>query len=127
MQNGDSVTLTAGMAVYISAAGVVKRARANSVNTIRVCGLVADVSIVAGATGSIQIGGAVSLPTAQWDAVVSGEVGGLSAGTYYLSAATAGFLTAAVPGSGNYICVLGDALSATVLNLRTQTPDGPIP
>lgn len=121
------MNLIAGMQVYVSALGVVKRAQANASGTARVCGTVVDASIAPSASGTIQLSAAVTLTTAQWDAVTGGS-GGLSAGTYYLDPTTPGQITAVAPSaSGNFICVLGDALSATTLHYRTQTPQGPIP
>jgi hypothetical protein len=120
--NGDSAALIAGMPVYISAPGVVKPARADDFATSRVLGFVTDPSIAPGARGIVQIGCLVTLTTMQWDAI-SGQSGGLSAVTYYLSAAIAGHITTAPPDPPNALVVLGDALDALNFNFSKQTPE----
>ena len=122
INNGDSVTLTPGMAVYMSGVYTVKRADATDATKCRVCGIITS-SIAAGLTGTMQSGGVVTLTTAQWDAVVTGESGGLTANAYYLDASTPGFLTASAPATtGQFIAELGAAFSATDLFFNTQVP-----
>jgi hypothetical protein len=86
-----------------------------------VIGLVSDVNIANGANGSIMIGGIFIATTAQWDAV-TGDIGGLVTGSrYYLSAATAGLLTATPPSTiGQYIEPIGYALNTTHLKISIE-------
>jgi hypothetical protein len=119
--NGEgSVSLVIGMACYSSAADTVKRAQANASATDNVVGLWATSSTSHGSTGSLQWCGILTATTGQWDAVVTGESGGLTAGsTYYLDPATPGYMTAAAPTTaGQYIVPLGVALSTTEFEIN---------
>jgi hypothetical protein len=71
-----------------------------------------------------QFTGVVTLTTAQWDAVVTGQSGGLTAGAwYYLSSATAGFLTTTAPSvGGTFKTLVGLAISPTELQLQLGEP-----
>jgi len=79
--------------------------------------------------GTIQYktNGPLTLLTTQWDAVVTGESGGLTAGAaYYVSAAAAGKLTVTPPAAtGSYIVPVGVALSPTTLIVNIGAPVGP--
>lgn len=136
LQSGDSVgvfetgqislvadaDLIAGAAVYASAAGHVDKARANASGTSR-CRGIAQAAIASAASGTVQINGVVTLTTAEWDAV-AGTSGGLTYdATYYLSPGTAGLLTGTCPSSvGQYVVIVGVALSTTELDLKIQEP-----
>ena len=96
--NGESsVALTAGMAVYVSAASAVKRAQANAAATSQVNGVWLDASTAAAGSGVYAAGGIAICTNTQWDAV-AGTSGGLVAGTmYYLDPTTAGKITSTAP------------------------------
>lgn len=100
--------------VYSTSSGT-KLARANSASYV---GLVKDLVISANAEGDIQTDGNFVAPTNKWDAV-TGDSGGLTPGaTYYLSPDTVGKITSAVPTTvGDYIVVIGTALSSTKMKL----------
>ena len=101
----------------------VKRASANSFTGAPVAGILIPNTF--GQPGAaIQTSGIVTLTTAQWDAVVTGESGGLTANdVYYLSDVTAGLLTTTPPtASGSYVTPIGRALSATQLQLELGLP-----
>jgi hypothetical protein len=119
--NDEATPIVIGMAVYNDANDGVKKAQANAASTQRLLGLVAQTSIAAAATGTIILNGVLSATTAQWDAV-TGDVGGLGFGThYYLSPATAGFLTSTAPTVvGQYVLQVGRALSTTELMVEIQ-------
>lgn len=122
--NGEAVPLPIGTPVYASAAGVVKRAKADAYNTSIVVGLVQDTSIGVGGSGTITLGGdLLTATTAQWDAVTGG-VGGLVAGAiYYLSATTPGMLTTAAPNQGGqFDAKVGVGLSATEMDVAIEGP-----
>ena len=108
--------------VYSDGSTTVDLARANAVGTSRVLGLVASTSISASATGNIVVDGLFTATTAQWDAV-TGQSGGLTAGSlYYLSAATAGRLTTTPPsGSGEVIQPVGEATSTVEFKFHPTT------
>ena len=124
--NGEGATsLVAGMVVCgnVAVADSVVRAKADSMTTSRVFGIWVSASTPAGGTGNAAHTGLITLTTAQWDAVVTGQVGGLTPWTvYYLSAATAGFLTVMAPGAGNVVAIIGTAISTTELRFLLQTP-----
>jgi hypothetical protein len=117
-QNNNAGTVTIGQAVYVDGAGTVDLAQADAAGTKDVLGLVADVTIVAAASGGIQTDGVLAATTGQWDAV-TGQVGGLTAGSkYYLDAATAGSLTATPPsGAGEFVAPIGIAMSTTEMEI----------
>lgn len=106
-------TLIAGQVVYASSATDVEKARANADITSKPIGL-ATTAASSAATVSVQTNGVLTLTTPQWDALC-GTTGGLTAGAqYYLSASTAGLLTATLPtGAGNYVIPVIEALSPT--------------
>lgn len=115
--NGEGASIAIGKAVYISAGDTVRLANANAGSTKNVVGLVYDASIASSATGSISTTGVVTATTGQWDAV-TGQTGGLTAGSkYYLSNSTAGNLTTTPPTTG-YIAPVGFALSTTKMILN---------
>lgn len=116
LQNNHGSGLVIGEAVFISAAGQVQKANANSGSTYAVIGLVADASIANAASGSIAVVGTLTATTGEWD-TVTGQTGGLTAGAqYYLSAVTAGRLTSTPPSTtGHYVVNVGRALSTTVM------------
>lgn len=122
LRNVDSVTLVPGQAVYLYGAGTVKRAKADAFSTGGVVGL-ASASIIANASGSIIIGGVVTLTAAQWN-VVTGGSGGLTVGSrYFLDPSTAGRLTTTSPTTpGQVNTLIGLALSSVQLLLSIEPP-----
>lgn len=131
MINANAGTLVVGTPVYVSAAGHVDKtfAGSGSINSALCLGLVADVAGIApGATGNIQLAGALTLTTAQWDAV-TGLVGGLNANVrLWLDPINVGRLVAAAPAAtGNVQTVVGRAASATILDINIAEPIGPMP
>jgi hypothetical protein len=108
-----AASLPAGTPVYLNGSGQAAAAKADSSGA------------VAGSPCVVQIGSGLSLTDAQWEAVVNGApVGGLTpGGTYYLSPLTAGLLTTTKPsGDGQFLVVVGYALSATSLLLKVGQP-----
>lgn len=93
--------------VYISAANSVSKAKADADTTARAIG-VAPLAIANAASGDICS-----------DGLISG-FSGLTAGSrYFLSAATAGLVTATAPsGAGNSVVQVGFAKSATEMQLQ---------
>ena len=122
--NGDTASLVFGMPVYSSAADTVKRAQANAKSTAKVTGLVYDTTIAANANGNIAQSGVLVGTSAQWDAVVTGETGGLIFNTtYFLDPANVGKLTASPPSTtGQCNVIIGTAISATELELQIAQP-----
>jgi hypothetical protein len=118
-----STALTAGMAVYISAAGAAKRAQANAAATAKVIGIWLDATTATSSTGNCCVGGVATATTAQWDAV-TGTSGGLVAGTaYYLDPANPGKLTATAPSTvGQLVTFIGIASSTTDLEFDVAQP-----
>lgn len=117
--NDEAGAIVIGTPVYNDVADGVKKAQANAAATIRVLGLVSDVTVAAGQAANIQTSDVLVATTAQWDAVTGGS-GGLTAGSqYYLDPATAGKLTlTATSTTGQYLVRIGLAMSATELDVR---------
>ena len=116
--NNNAGAIVIGQAVYVDGAGTVDLAQANAAGTKDVLGLVADVSIANAASGNIQSDGLLTATTGQWDAV-TGQVGGLTAGSlYYLDPSTPGALTATAPTAvGQFVCPVGRAMSTTEMEI----------
>lgn len=119
--NNEAGVVVIGTAVYVDAAGTVKKAQADALLTSRILGLVQDASIAAAAIGNIQTDGVFVASTGEWD-VVAGTTGGLTPGiNYFLDPATAGLITATAPTtSGQVVVNLGLALSATELDINNM-------
>ncbi|MDR2221020.1 MAG: hypothetical protein LBE24_10665 [Methylobacillus sp.] len=119
LTNGESGNVARGTPVYISSADTVKKAQANASATRIVAGLVADASIAGAAVGSVQTDGVITAATAEWDAV-TGQSGGLTPGArYFLDAEAAGQITTDAPtDAGDYVHLIGLALSATDMDLE---------
>jgi hypothetical protein len=118
--NDESSPVVIGTPVYIDANDGFKKAKADASATKDVFGL-ANGTITNGLTGPVMSGGILTATTAQWDAV-AGTTGGLTKGTrYFLSATTAGNLTATAPSTvGQYVVEVGIAISTTELLVRIQ-------
>lgn len=116
--NGNAGAIVLGQPVYADSPDNVDLARANTLATKEVIGLVNDISINPAEAGSIALDGNLVATTAQWD-IVTGQVGGLTTGLqYYLSPTTAGMLTFTVPvTTTEFIVPIGVALSTTELAL----------
>lgn len=123
LTNNNANPIVIGTPVYCESNDKVDLAKADAVATAQTVGLVKDVSIAASAVGNIQTDGILEATTSQWDAV-AGTTGGLAAGTtYFLSAATAGKLTATAPTTvGQFVVKIGIALSTTKLEITLSQP-----
>lgn len=123
LTNENASPIVIGAPVYISANDTVDLAKADASGTTKAIGLVNQASISSSSTGSIKTSGVLTATTTQWDAV-AGTTGGLVAGTtYYLSAETAGLITATAPTTvGQYVVVIGEAISSTELKLNIEKP-----
>lgn len=118
--NGEAGSITQGMAVYISASGTVKKAKADAAGTSKAFGLVSDASISAAASGQIIFEGILSM--ADWTSIIGTT--SLTFDTYYfLSPNTAGLLTATPPTTvGQLNVIVGHALSATEMEIFPTIP-----
>lgn len=121
LTNGETTAIVICTPVYISAANTCKKAMANAAGTAGVVGLVVTASVAASVAASVQSDGVITATTAQWD-TAAGTSGGLTPGAiYYLSAATAGKLTATAPTTaGQYVQAIGRALSTTDLEISIR-------
>jgi hypothetical protein len=121
---GFGGTYPIGAALYVSGGNYVP-AIATSLAASSVVGLS---PIANGGADEEQIpvvtAGELTLTTAEWDAIVTGESGGLTTGSYYyLSGATAGFLTTEPPvPDGQWVLKIGLALSPTTMLVQIGTP-----
>jgi len=110
---GDSSPIAPGSPVYVKAAdGLLYNAKADSIADASVAGL-SRAAATLDSIASFFTGGELTLTTAEWDAI-AGTSGGLVRGSYYyLSAATAGHITATPP--ANFTIRVGLALRTTTL------------
>jgi len=122
MENSNAGALPIGAPVYCDGAGTVDKAQADAAATVEVLGLVQAEIAIAG-SGSVQTDGILAATTGQWD-VITGDAGGLTAGTvYYLDPDTAGMLTDTAPtGAGDYVVRVGKAISTTELEISISQP-----
>lgn len=108
--------------VYAVAQGEVAPAKADDAATMKVFGL-SVAAIPDTESGPVQTDGVISATTGEWDAVTGGTGGLVTNSVYFLSAATAGRLTATAPtADGHFVCRVGVALSETELELSFQQP-----
>ncbi len=123
VNNGNAGTIDICQAVYIDGNDSVDLAKADAAGTMDMIGLVKDVTIVSSADGMVQTDGILAATTGQWDAV-TGDTGGLTAGTvYYLDASTAGFITSTAPITvSQFVVQLGRAISTTEMEISICDP-----
>jgi hypothetical protein len=123
LTNAGGVSAVIGAPVYISGNTAFQLARSNAAATARTIGLVAtSPSIAAAATGVVALEGPLIATTAQWDAV-TGQTGGLTAGSaYFLDAAAAGKLTTAAPTTvGQFVAPVGTAIDTITMMIEIDT------
>jgi hypothetical protein len=124
LTNVSAEVIPPGAPVYVAGDGEVTRAQADAVGTASVIGLACESIPAFTGFGLIQVDGIVTLTTSQWD-VITDDFGGLVPNfIYYLSHVTPPpMLQTAVPtGSGNFITVVGIALSKTKMKLIIERP-----
>lgn len=111
MSNASAGPVTLGQLMYISGADAVDLAQANAAGTQKAVGMVSEASIAAAATGKIQTDGFIT--STDWTPVAGSAT--LTPGAeYFLSASTAGQMTATAPSAaGEYVRRVGVAKSAT--------------
>ena len=118
--NNTGGALSIGTPVYTSGGDAIP-AQANAQGTIRVAGLIADVTVADGDPANILVDGILEATTGQWDAV-TGQVGGLTEGAdYFLDEANPGQLTTTAPSTG-FVVRVGHALSTTQFEIEVQQP-----
>lgn len=123
LTNDEASPVVIGAPVYNDANDGFKKAQANAAATKNVIGLVAKApSITNATTGPVQTNGVLTATTTQWDAV-TGDTGGLVVNSiYFLDPATAGKLTKTAPTTvGQYVVIVGTAISTTELQINIQT------
>jgi len=120
--NGNAGAVVIGQAVYTSAAGTFDLAQANALATVEVLGIIKE-GIASAASGPIQTDGVIKATIAQWDNV-TGQVGGLTAGSvYYLDPDIAGNLTIVAPTIvEDFVARIGRAISTTELEISVLQP-----
>jgi hypothetical protein len=124
--NADGSSIVLGQPVYFTIAPQPSVALA-AANANLLVGLVADASIANAAIGKIRIGGVLEQAAAAWEAITDGATGIAGGETVYVSPTTPGKLTTTAPStSGQYITVVGIAMSTTLLQLQIAAPFGPL-
>ena len=123
LTNAESTAISAGQPVYISSSGSVSLAKADSLTTSYLVGVVASDTIEPGAIGRVRTTDYVEATTDQWDAVC-GTVGGLTPNTtYYLSDTTKGHLTSIPPSTQTHTLVVAlVAITTTAARLVLARP-----
>jgi hypothetical protein len=117
-------TAVAGQVLYVDGAGSVDLAQADASGTSVPFGY-AQAGVTAASSGTVVIDGTATLTTGQWD-TVTGQVGGLTAGSqYYMDPNTAGNILPqsgidAALTSGEYWIRVGQALSTTEMRVDMQ-------
>lgn len=114
---------TAGQVVYSNnTADTVDLAQANAAGPAQAIGLAAA-DVAGHSNGDVKTSGVLTLTTGQWTAI-GGGVTGLSPGdVYYLDPTTPGNITPTQPSTaGQFVVVLGRALSPTELLIRIAEP-----
>lgn len=121
--NDEVAAVVIGTPAYVNGDGTVKKALADAIATAEVIGVVVDITVAAAAEARLLTDGRLAATTAQWDAV-TGETGGLTAGSvYYLDPTTAGKLTTTAPTTeGDVVARVGKALSTTILEISIDRP-----
>lgn len=121
LTNNNAGSIVIGTPVYAVANDAVDKAKSDAVGTVNVIGIIADASIAAAATGSVQGDGILAATTTQWDAV-AGTTGGLTKDIiYYLDPTTAGKITSTAPSTvGQYVKEIGIAISTTELKIAIK-------
>ncbi len=121
--NGDSVSLLFGLAVYGLGDDWV-RAQANDASTRNVVGLVSDTIVSVGGDTHVMLFGVLEGTTTQWD-YVTGQSGGLTPNApYFLSTSTPGKLMSPGPvpitGEDLWSVQVGIALNSTQMKIDVQ-------
>lgn len=117
LTNSSGGTINEAMPVYISGAGAISKAQANADGTSKVVGLAFE-DISNSSSGNVLLDGILSL--SDWTSVLGAT--NLVTGTeYYLSAATAGQITATAPSTGGqHVVKIGTAINTTDLELSIR-------
>ena len=115
--NTNAGAITLGQPVYISSADSVDKASASTGSTAAAIGLVMDASVASAAVAVIITDGVID--NSDWTAVIGSAT--LTAGAKYFLSTTAGLLTTIAPSAtGEYITVVGTAISATSLEVSIR-------
>lgn len=120
--NGESGVMRAGTPSYVSAPGVMRAGQA----TVLAAAIVAAVPVAdipPSSTGYFLPLGGLALSVAQWN-LITGGTGGLNSGSiYFLDTAAPGLIKPYPPGSaGQYVTLIGQAMSPTLLLIQPQQP-----
>lgn len=120
--NGDNVTLTKGMVVYVPelSATMLRAHGNNTIERARAAGMVM-VPTQQGSIGAITCDGTVEMTATEWDAL-TGSTGGLLTGkAYFLHESISGGISA-VPPTAGFVTRVGRALSPTVFDVNLEAP-----
>jgi len=120
--NSTGSALVIGTPVYVNGGNATK-AQADAQSTIRVAGLVQDVSAPTAGPVEVATDGILVATAGQWDAI-TGQTGGLTEGAdYWLDESTAGMLTPTAPDqAGDFVVPVGHAMSSTEFEIELGRP-----
>ncbi len=120
--NGEAFSFQPGNPIYVSAVDTAKYANADNTITKDVLAF-AIADVLATETGVFQINGLLTLTTAEWD-TVTGDVGGLTAGSvYFLDDVDVARITKVAPiTTGSYLVKVGIAVNSTDFEIIIGTP-----
>lgn len=125
LNNGEASAIAKCRAVVVWSADTAKLASKASTGLARVGGLVL---VGAGATlpMTVQTSDKFAATAAEWDAVTgdtgTGDTGGLIAGSRYFLGTAGGLTTTPTTTAGDSLCLVGEALNTTDMNLRIGEP-----
>lgn len=117
-ENGDSITLTRGMAVCV-VGGEIYRATALPARHNAI-GLLDEDSLAPGATGRVQTDGIFTTTALMWDGA-TGMVGGLATEQTYFLTDTGDIQPWPSITAGNYVAPIGYALDNTSMRIELNT------
>jgi hypothetical protein len=119
--NGDAVPFVAAMPIAQPATTLLRAGAASGFALANAIGLVVVGNGLALPVRALA-DGVLTLPTAAWDAI-TGDAGGLVPGArYYLGIALGTIGTAAPTLAGQYVTVIGSAISSVTLLVRPEPP-----
>jgi hypothetical protein len=125
LNNGSGATTVICTPVYSNATGTYAVANAGGSTTKNIVGFLQSTSVTNGTPGTIITNGLMTATTAQWDAINSGESGGLTPGATYFLSAAGGYITTVAPTVvGQWVVKVGTALSSTQLQVNLLLPVG---
>jgi hypothetical protein len=119
--NGETVDLEPGMPVSQPTTTLKRAVRNTGAALSFVLGLV-EARSEPTMPATVLTSGPLTLTTSQWDAITGGSGGLVPAARYYLGSSLGSLTTTPPTASGQYLVVVGSAISATIFLLKPEPP-----